>query len=780
MKNLLLYLCFSFLLITLPINAGIIDSLITAAENSSGIEKIDNLNTLTVKLIALNRYEDGLNYAVEALELAEEINYDEGRVLAYINLNSAYTYLNQPESALTNGERALQIATRKHFRFSEADALRGLGITYNYMGRYEEAADHLRRSINIAEEAGHKFGIASGYTSLGIVYVDQGKTSEALDAQKKAAEAFLEIGETDDAGSTYLNIGSIYTNVLYDFENGLEYTLKALSIFEEKQDTFKTGYCLLVIGTIYDELGNFEKALEYSLKSLDIFRERDHKVLVSINLNNIGELYKNKGDCETALTYYNESLEINASISRNAGIAVALNNIGECYFLTGKYNQAEEYFTRSLKLLNELGDIAKQAVVRKNFGKLSLARNNPSQALSYFHEALENAKTTETNEQIAEINKYLSDAYSSAGNYRKALEYYKNYTEESDSIKSIAKSREIARLQIEYETDKKENEIEILKKDSEIQSLVIKRRSIILYFSLGLLLLFIITAVLLYKRNSDKKKHSAKMSDSNEKITSQKNELEHINSELKEINKKLTESELRLTEINHIKDTFFSIISHDLKSPFTSLLGMSDLLYEDIDDMDKPEIKRYAGELNIVANNVYLLLENLLEWSLSQREGFVLAKEKINLKKIVEKNIPLFEKNLIQKELTLVKEFHENVYITADTDMISSVIRNLLNNAIKYSLKTGKITLRISTDENNATLEIEDNGVGIESARLAGLFSNNPGISTPGTANEKGTGLGLILSRDFVEMNQGILTIHSKINEGTTVRIIFPKYKKGE
>ncbi|GJQ62028.1 MAG: hypothetical protein SCALA702_10810 [Melioribacteraceae bacterium] len=755
------------------------DSLVKASENQTGKTRVNTLNKLALELINFDRYSESLEYANQALESAETLNYDEGRVTAYNNLNAAYTYLNQLESALVNGERALSISRRRGFRQAESDALRGLGISYSYLGKTDQATDFLNESIHIAEEIGYKFGIASGYTSLAIVYTNEGKTAEALRTHKLGGKLFSELSLTNKAAHSYLNIGSIYTNILYDFENGLDYTLRALSIFESRKDTFKTGYCLLLIGIIYDELDNFDKSLEYFTKSQDIFEAHNNQVLVAINLNNIGELYKKREKYKEALGFYNRSLEINSNLSRKVGIAVALNNIGECNFYLGKLRTAEEYYKRSLSILESLGDVAKQAISKNNLGKLYAKRGQNTNAVLWFEAALKDAEASQFKEQIRDIYQNLADTYKKSGKEFKALEYYELYSAEKDSLIASTQNIETTRLQIKFETERKEKEIELLKKNQEIKELELKERNMMIYYSIGLVLILIIAGGIIYIRGEERKKISLSLEDRNKQINEQKNELQKINTELKTINEKLTRSEIQLKNNNEIKDKFFSIISHDLKSPFTSLLGMSDILYEDIDEMSMEEIKKYANELNSVAINLYYLLENLLEWSLTQKESFKAIKTDLDLGSTTQECLKLFERNFMKKEIDVKFKSGKNIWIHADKNMISSVIRNLVNNAIKFSNRGGKIDIAVSSEHGNAIVKISDNGIGIENKKLKNIYLIQPGSSTPGTENEKGTGLGLPLSKDFVELNDGKLEISSESGMGTHVKLLFPLRKKG-
>ncbi|MCL5029385.1 MAG: PAS domain S-box protein [Bacteroidetes bacterium] len=265
----------------------------------------------------------------------------------------------------------------------------------------------------------------------------------------------------------------------------------------------------------------------------------------------------------------------------------------------------------------------------------------------------------------------------------------------------------------------------------------------------------------------DRKRTSEELINYTKQLKANKDLLEERARELAHLNAQLADSEKMLKELNTSKDKLFSIIAHDLKSPFQPLIGLSEILIEEYDSITKEERDRFIRELNNTIKNQYKLVENLLDWSRIQTGRMEFLPEKINLAESVESNISLLNQNALAKNIELVNLVQNDFFVFADLNMLQSVIQNLISNAIKFTNPDGKVT--ISSEEKNSHIEISvsDTGVGMSNDVLNNIFRIDKHHSTLGTAQEKGTGLGLIICKELVEKNQGIIWIESEIKKGS-------------
>ena len=239
---------------------------------------------------------------------------------------------------------------------------------------------------------------------------------------------------------------------------------------------------------------------------------------------------------------------------------------------------------------------------------------------------------------------------------------------------------------------------------------------------------------------------------------------------------KIKESEIKLREVVASKDKFFSIIAHDLRSPFNGILGFSKMLKDESRDLDIETIVRYSEILNSSAKQTFQLLENLLDWAKMQQGSFPFEPEKILLNDIIKNEIEGLKNNSDQKKIMLVEDLTVDYYVIADEKMLSNIIRNLISNSIKFTSENGKININASLKDNQVEVSVSDTGIGIKKENIEKLFKIETNITTRGTENEKGSGLGLLLCKEFVEKHEGRIWVESKVGKGSIFYFTLPYY----
>ncbi|NVO11664.1 MAG: cyclic nucleotide-binding domain-containing protein [Bacteroidales bacterium] len=264
----------------------------------------------------------------------------------------------------------------------------------------------------------------------------------------------------------------------------------------------------------------------------------------------------------------------------------------------------------------------------------------------------------------------------------------------------------------------------------------------------------------LVSRLRDYNKLEAELTIKNREISKQKEELE--------AQRKTLES------INVTKDKFFAIIAHDLKNPFSTVLGLSELLAKDFDSFDSEKQKVFIGQIYKYSKNTFNLLENLLQWSMLQTGRMSLRPKLISLSEIILSNIELLRGNALQKGICIESKITSEGFVYVDVGMITTVIRNLLSNAIKFTPQKGQIQIESFKESTYIKVSIKDNGIGISVEDQARLFKIDSNPTTIGTSMEKGTGLGLILCKDFVERHGGTIRVESAVGKGSTFSFTIP------
>jgi len=239
----------------------------------------------------------------------------------------------------------------------------------------------------------------------------------------------------------------------------------------------------------------------------------------------------------------------------------------------------------------------------------------------------------------------------------------------------------------------------------------------------------------------------------------------------------LRERESQLTDLNATKDKFFNIVAHDLKNPFTSLLGSSELLYENIDNLGTENIRELALILNDSAKSGYAILQNLLDWSRSQTGLLKINPESVNLRDLIKENISAQQLAAANKEIKMYYKSEEDVFVYSDKNMINTILRNLLSNAVKFTYKSGKVAISTAMADDEVIVSVKDSGIGIPMEKIGQLFKIDARNSNPGTENEQGTGLGLKLSKEFVEKLGGRIWVECIETTGSEFRFSIPLAK---
>lgn len=250
-------------------------------------------------------------------------------------------------------------------------------------------------------------------------------------------------------------------------------------------------------------------------------------------------------------------------------------------------------------------------------------------------------------------------------------------------------------------------------------------------------------------------------------------EMEDMNTSLELL---LEQRTTRLLEIVSTNGKFLSIIAHDLRSPFSSIIGILELLKMSLEEFNRAEVEKYVDIVYKSANNTLILLDNLLVWAVSQNKEKNFKPVKINLYELLRDEIENLRTLAGQKQITINHSVDPEINVTADLQMVKTILRNIISNAIKYSNTNGEIRINAIEDNQYVEIGVKDNGTGITPETQKKLFKIDSLHSTPGTNNESGTGLGLLLCKEFVELHGGIITVESETGKGSRFAFTLPHY----
>ncbi|MBI9071357.1 MAG: tetratricopeptide repeat-containing sensor histidine kinase [Melioribacteraceae bacterium] len=744
-----------------------IDDLKISISEKNGREKVKLQIELAKKYFDRSDFVKGLKNANEALEQSKLLK-DKGLIIR------ANAIIAKGSIIVGNLPEASKTINKVDSLAREINDVYGLGISCQirgqvniYQGKTELGLNQLDSSLIFLNT--EEFLAEKGVTlqTKAAILGMMGNVDSCLALFDKSVAIFRSIKDDYKYATALLNKSLAQSSISGKIEGAISNTLIALTYFENLKDTLKIATSNNVIGSCYDLIGNYDKSIEYYQKAIELAAMKQNSILLSNFYNNLGEVYKHKSDFKTAMEYYKKSLQIFTEYQIIEGITVTENNIGECLFALENNSEALIYFNRSLNNVINSNDNYKLTIIYNNIGKVYLSENKNRSAIDYFKKALLFGEGVAQIEEVFPIHENLAKAYKSTGSSKMALKHLEKFVEMKNEYTKKNNAERLTEIETKYQTERKEKEIQLLTKSKEINELKIAAQTKISFALIVIIVLGAILVLIFIKRYKDKKRHNELLSEQNQLIENQANEL-------KLANEQLLNSEKNLKELNATKDKFFSIIAHDLKGPFTSLLGLSEIMKENIFEFSREEIKDMSSGINNALKKVFSLVENLLEWSKTQLGIIQINKQEFDFNLLVVENEKLYKNQLEKKNISISKELNSYSKILADKDMINFVLRNLLNNAIKFTEPNGKINIDSSVKEKKLFVNVSDNGIGIPEENIKQLFKIDSTFSTIGTQQEAGTGLGLILVKEFLEKNGGSISVESKVNQGTKFTFSVP------
>jgi signal transduction histidine kinase len=428
------------------------------------------------------------------------------------------------------------------------------------------------------------------------------------------------------------------------------------------------------------------------------------------------------------------------------GIAYTFGNIGLVHAELAQNDSAEFYIHKATEILEALGDRYPIAVYQTYMADIYRDKQEWERAFEYAHNSLKISEEDGLKEQIRDASLKLSELYHDIGEFEKAYDYQSQYIAFRDSINNEDVIRKMADLRTEYEVSKKQTEVDLLEQRRENERWVM--------FSLASVLGFIsVVAFFTFRNNLARKK-------TNVLLSAQKNKIEIQNDKLEGLVK--------------MKDKFFGIISHDLRSPVNSLNGIAQLLKHYVKTKNTDEIEQLSGLIDKSVENLSVLLDNLLNWALSQQGALPYDPKNIPFNPLISNVVEVFKNAALAKSIEIIVEVEEGLRIFADEDSVHALLRNILNNSLKFTTVNGRIEIMAKSGPNCVEINITDNGIGMNDYQLRNLFKVNKKKVNKGTMGEKGSGLGMLLCKEIVKLNKGKINAESEQGGGTKIILELP------
>lgn len=551
----------------------------------------------------------------------------------------------------------------------------------------------------------------------------------------------------------YTNVGGIYSS-LGEIDKALVNYYRALEMATWLGDSLKMCTGLNNVGNMHYYLGEFDNSIRYFLELIELAERQGYDDKLASAYLNISNPYYDKGDLKLCEQYLRKALDLAERIGDDIVQSYALGNLADQYRQEGRIQQAIDYQSRGLAIEERNNDniamIDSHGVLAGCYASLG----NATKTSFHFQKAETIALSIGSKKKLSDLYKDGMRAFAKLSDFARAYEVSLKYQQVSDSIYNADRYNLVAEMREKFETAQKEQQISSLEEESKISALEIQQRrsqNLVLIIAAALLVLVLVFISVFLAQTKKSKREVDKR---NETIT--------------KINKALNKSQDELIASNTTKDKFFAIIAHDLRGPITSMQGIGRMLAYYNRKGDETKINQLIEQVDQSASSVNHLLDNLLKWALAQTNGLNFQPTEINMTVLMEEIRIIFQEAFTAKQMELVINQDEEHWVEADSNMISTVIRNLVSNALKFSPLGGLVSVNLIKNDHQIKIEVADSGAGMPQETIEKVFKDQPVESTRGTSDEKGTGLGLVLCREFVRMHGADLVIESS-PKGTSI-----------
>lgn len=557
---------------------------------------------------------------------------------------------------------------------------------------------------------------------------------ESILISSKAMEISKKINYWRGIAKSYSFMGVAYEN-LSMYDEALEYYLVGLRFSDSLNLLNDKGFAYNNIANYYIHNKNLELAFENLNKGFKIAQEINDQELLAYIYRNFSYYHREKKEYQVALDYAKKSLELREQLNDERGIITSLREILIIYFNSKDFLNADRILKRLYEIIgNNQRYNLQLARIKRTEAEILRDKKKYYEAIKKFDESLEIFKSINNLEGIIRIYKLKADLYSELGRYKEAFGSIIQHNAYQDSLNKVRSFQKISLLEAEFRN--KELQSKLLLASEEL-----KQRNIILVSLFIGFLILVVSVYLTLRANSEKRKLISKITDQN-KI---------------------------LEEDNIHKQKLLSIIGHDIKNPLSSVYSISDFLVDNSYSIDKNELNSYLTIINKSVKNALNLLDNLLLWSMNKMGKLIYSFSNINLKTIIDKTIELYDSNIKEKNLTIIVNT-DNQFVNADENTLSAILRNLVNNAIKFSFNDGIIKIETENLDKFIKVKVIDNGKGLTEEQIKNILNNNEPITgNSSSMSESSTGLGLQIVKDFIKINKGELYIKSIPNKETEI-----------
>ncbi|MEM9887747.1 MAG: ATP-binding protein [Bacteroidota bacterium] len=731
--------------------------------------------------------------ANKAIALSIENNYARGEIIATLLYHTTLCELGEVERATTYLNAAFEKSNHSKEPSTKAFVLYHLAGYYEkYYNDIDTALHFLHEALQHANEHTSFKDIGNVHKTIGLCYEFMGKDSLALHHYELALDYFkrpfihthlgrpsamqIDNGQLN-IGQTYLYMGELFS-ASQEAEKGIAYAQKAVDIYEDIGMSSYIVWSKEVLGKIYLLHGKQVQALENFRHALSLSELGNNPVDLGHMHRYIGLCYVKLMDFQQGMYHYDKSLSFFEQTTDTLSIIETTLYIGNLSKTMGQVEKGRNYLKKAERISHQIGDSSMLDVIYVGFARIMAEEQQLEEAIQVSKNGLALSRKYKRDVAEAELLTLLADLYMTsgmldsaevyakatldlsqqklllfeeedawlaltaiyekAGDYQQAFAAQQSYLAIHDSIYTRDVQNILRQEQVRQDVKTFEAEKEAASLKAELLS---SQNRLYLILALALFSILLLGGYLFFQLRKTKQALEAKNQ--------------------------------QLIELNATKDKFFGIIAHDIRSPILALENVGSQMDYYLKKGKTDKLQRLSTRIDTTAKRLTSLLDNLLNWALLQQGVIPHHPDAISLNEIVEQNLEMFQMSANLKDIDLENQLTEEITVLADSSALNTILRNLISNAIKFTPKGGKVHINALTEKQNVLIRVQDSGVGMNEHQIKSIFALNS-KSQRGTAGERGTGLGLILCKELVQLNKGAISVKSQPQQGSDFNITLP------
>jgi len=607
------------------------------------------------------------------------------------------------------------------------DSIERLVVHYRY-NKPDSALFLAKKGLQLAKLTNDELGVARMLNQLGMIADNSGNSESSRQHYLGALEIYERLKNTKGISRENVRLG-VVENRKGNSTRAISYFLHALRVSEKTRDSAGIMEAYITLGEVYANQRNYARAIHFYKRAENAGLNVPFS---SLKLNiclNFGTAYRETGDYARAISYFEKGIS-QSNFPEMMGLNISLTNgLAQVYANAGARDKAialqKAALEKSRKIRNAIREFQSLMALAESYQPFDYTVSH-----QYLEQALALAKENKTSKQIIQVLAKLADLEAARHSFKEAHLLRSQQYAIADSFYFKNMSLKLANLEAQYELEKSRDKVAYLNVLNSKQAL---DQIIMLWITLGSIAMLVILGVYYFK--------------------------------IRKLNLLLNETNTALSTSNNVKDKLFSVLAHDLRAPLASVLNLLGLINRGwvTEEERSVMITKLESQVNVSMETLNLLLQ----WGKMQLKGVVINQLNLDPQRFIDRNIALLQESAEQKSITISYETEPQITVFCDGDHLDFLIRNTLSNAIKFTAEGGHISIAVRRYQDEQVIfSIKDNGVGIESSRLETIF-NVDNISTTGTNNEKGTSLGLVISKEFIIANQGRIWVESEIGKGS-------------